>query len=140
MPGHAGPNLLRVAGLVSLLVLLLGVIGLFALSQAYTKSDAALGRLEALHSAQVAAVTAQVGFKTQVQEWKNVLLRGGNAQDYATHVARFEQREADVRAGLGALQGALTRLGLDGAAAARLAAEHAALGAAMPRSAASIAS
>ena len=39
---------------------------------------------------------AQVMFKTQVQEWKNVLLRGQNAQDREKYWQRFVQREADI--------------------------------------------
>jgi len=42
------------------------------------------------------ARTAQMNFKFQVQEWKNVLLRGSNPQDYQTYLRQFEQREAKV--------------------------------------------
>ncbi|GGW86392.1 methyl-accepting chemotaxis protein [Alteromonas halophila] len=37
-------------------------------------------------------------FKTQVQEWKNVLLRGHNEKDRNKYWGRFKQREKDIRA------------------------------------------
>jgi methyl-accepting chemotaxis protein len=39
----------------------------------------------------------QVVFKIQVQEWKNILLRGGDPDDLAKYTAAFEHREAEVR-------------------------------------------
>jgi hypothetical protein len=129
-PESARPPLLPIAALVSLLVFLLGAAGLFALGYHNTQSAIALERLNQLHAAHVTAVKVQVNFKTQVQEWKNVLLRGSSAADYATYFGRFEQREADVQAGLAMLRTDLIRLGLDGTTATQLAAEHAALGAA----------
>ena len=37
-------------------------------------------------------------FKTQVQEWKNVLLRGASEQDREKYWSRFQAREAEVQA------------------------------------------
>lgn len=39
------------------------------------------------------ALSAQVYFKKQVQEWKNILLRGQEPGLYADYLARFEQEE-----------------------------------------------
>jgi len=127
------PNLLPASALVGLLVLLLGATGLFALSYTNTQSAAALARLDQLHAAQLAAVATQVAFKTQVQEWKNLLLRGRDAADLTAYRARFEQRAAEVQAGLDGLKKQLAVLGLDAAAAAVLRHEHAALGEAYRR-------
>ena len=41
----------------------------------------------------------QVQFKTQVQEWKNLLLRGGNYADFQKYQDQFQKEEAIVRAG-----------------------------------------
>lgn len=45
----------------------------------------------------------QVDFKIQVQEWKNVLLRGHSREDLLTYYAQFEDREARVKRGVVAL-------------------------------------
>ncbi|HWA87908.1 MAG TPA: hypothetical protein VG710_16885 [Opitutus sp.] len=126
----SSPRLLPTAGLVSLLVLLLSATALFALSYSHAKSAAALERIGLLRQAQVDAVKVQVNFKTQVQEWKDVLLRGHGPADYAAYWSDFEQRETAVRDGLMALQAELAGLGLDASGPKRLVEAHAALGAA----------
>jgi len=45
---------------------------------------------------------AEVAFKRQVQEWKNVLLRGHDPVDLAAYVDAFEQQEQRVQEGLAA--------------------------------------
>jgi hypothetical protein len=127
------PNLLPTAALVSLLVLLLGATGLFALSYTNAKSALMLERLGRLHAAQVAAVEARADFKTQVQEWKDLLLRGRDPADYKTYRGHFEKSEADVRVELAAAQSQLSDLGLDSAPVARLLSDHEELGAAYRR-------
>ena len=122
------PNLLPTAALVSLLVLLLGAAALFALSSTNEKSLTALARLDQLHAAQVAAVEARVNFKTQVQEWKNILLRGRNATDFASYRKRFQEHAVEVQTGLTAVEKQLAALGLDASGAARLITEHQTLG------------
>lgn len=47
----------------------------------------------------------QVDFKKQVQEWKDILLRGNNRGDLATYTKQFHSREAQVRAEAVALSG-----------------------------------
>lgn len=95
--------LLPVAAFVSLLVLALGATGLFALHLTNLKNAEAAAHLEALARARLGAVETRAAFKTQVQEWKNILLRGHDAADLATYRGHFETEEARVRSGLQSL-------------------------------------
>jgi len=49
------------------------------------------------------ARVVQVNFKKQVQEWKDILLRGHNPADLATYTKQFHDEEERVRAGATAL-------------------------------------
>ncbi len=49
------------------------------------------------------ARVVQVDFKKQVQEWKDILLRGQNPDDLATYTKQFHEQESDVRKGAKAL-------------------------------------
>lgn len=123
------PQLLPVAALVSLLVLLLGAAGLFSLHYAHARELAALDRQTRLDELRTRALEAQISFKTQVQEWKNVLLRGTDAEAYARHWASFEKHESAVQAGLAAVEAQAGALHLSGVQIAGLDAAHRALGA-----------
>jgi CHASE3 domain sensor protein len=50
-----------------------------------------------------AARVVQVNFKKQVQEWKDILLRGHSPADLTTYTAQFREEQARVRAGAEAL-------------------------------------
>lgn len=61
-------------------------------------------RANVLVSAQRRAIEMQVDFKKQVQEWKNILIRGTDPQDYKKYLRQFEEREEAVRGHLYALK------------------------------------
>ncbi|ETF06694.1 methyl-accepting chemotaxis protein [Pseudomonas moraviensis R28-S] len=57
-----------------------------------------------LHTSQLID-EANLQFKVQVQEWKNVLLRGNQPADLAKYWSQFEERQRDVQNILGELAG-----------------------------------
>lgn len=82
----------------------------------------------ALEMATHAGAEAHIAFKTQVQEWKNVLMRGNATEDYQKYFASFEKQESTVQEKLSQARVLLDELGLDTATAAKLAKAHAELG------------
>ncbi|MBI4741861.1 MAG: hypothetical protein HY777_10010 [Betaproteobacteria bacterium] len=59
------------------------------------------------------ARSAQVNFQRQVQEWKNILVRGNDAEDYGKYFGEFGAREEVVQSTLGELKLAMNELGAD---------------------------
>ncbi|HYW09969.1 MAG TPA: methyl-accepting chemotaxis protein, partial [Longimicrobium sp.] len=76
-----------------------------------------------------AARSAQVHFKKQVQEWKNILLRGHDPALLARHLAGFEREEAATRAELARLRALAGERGGIAREVDALLATHVALGA-----------
>src|SRR5687767_6104689 len=67
---------------------------------------------------------AQVDFKVQVQEWKNVLIRGNDPALYERHWKAFTDRSQKVKSHLVALNGEARTIGLPGDIADKAVAEH----------------
>ncbi len=55
----------------------------------------------------------QTSFQRQVQEWKDILLRGNDTELYAKHFDAFEKRTVDVSQGLSEMRKQAAELGLD---------------------------
>jgi len=55
----------------------------------------------------------QTSFQRQVQEWKDILLRGNDPDLYAKYYEAFEKRNADVSRGLAEMRKQAQELGLD---------------------------
>jgi methyl-accepting chemotaxis protein len=100
--------------IVSLGVAALVAIAAFALYNAITLQKemvASVGNMAAVTEAVDAARGAQVRFAGQVQEWKDILLRGQDREAFEHHFQGFEAREKDVAALLGTLKARLGDLG-----------------------------
>jgi methyl-accepting chemotaxis protein len=105
-----------------------GVTGLLAVRAALDQVHRAAQEGDAVTRANDAARSAQVHFKKQVQEWKNILLRGFDPAMFARYLEGFSEEETAVRTELGRLRemdgaGPEVRVRVDSALAV-----HAALG------------
>ncbi|EXJ14038.1 response regulator [Imhoffiella purpurea] len=81
------------AGLIIILVVNLAV-SLFGFYRLKATADSEAAVRERSTQIVTRALTAQVHFKKQVQEWKNVLLRGQDKALYQQYLRNFEQEEA----------------------------------------------
>jgi len=96
-------------------VLALASIGIFSFAEASKLSSAmngALTRQTLVLEAVDKARAAQVHFKTQVQEWKNILLRGKDSEAFEKHLKGFDAEERLVRERLEQVKAAAARLEL----------------------------
>lgn len=114
-------------GLVLVLVINLGVslYGLQLLTQASERKAAVAQHTSAIVTT---ALKAQVHFKKQVQEWKNILLRGQDPALFAEYLARFEEEEALTRETVERLIGMLKENGQAYPISERFLAAHRRLG------------
>lgn len=116
------------AGALIAVFIVNSLVGLFAIDYARKADDAARATQTTLIEALDATREAQVAFKIQVQEWKNLLLRGSDPEDRRRFSERFAEQERRVTAALAILRAAAPALGLDGASVDGIARDHAALG------------
>lgn len=112
-------SLVPLAALVGVALVATAVLGLFGQHYGHKGYVEEAREVDRLVAALDGARQAQVHFKVQVQEWKNILLRGHQAEDFALYRSHFETEEAAVRTLLG---------GLDGDEPRRLLAAHRDLG------------
>src|SRR6266540_5343191 len=91
-----------------LITMAVGGLGFFGLFTTVRNADTIANRIKAngqflVHSVDLAR-TAQLNFKKQVQEWKDLLLRGGTPADYDKYYQSFEKQEAATQKTLEALK------------------------------------
>ena len=99
------------------MMLLLAVLGLFALFSIWSINGAwieGMDRFTELRRLSTDALEAQVSFKVQVQEWKNILLRGDDPQLLAKYHAAFIKQDNDTEALLISVAQQAKALGFDG--------------------------
>ena len=96
-------RLILLSLLASAGVLLVGLFSLFTLSQFNRDLNGVLDRIETGQHALVAVGRADSAFKTQIQEWKNILIRGNDAELFERYLKGFREAEAEVADELGKL-------------------------------------
>ena len=95
-------QLILAFGIVASIPLVGGALGLYAHHDATVRARVVLATGRSARDGVDAVRRAQVDFKLQVQEWKNILLRGQDQAAYDRHLAGFGAAEQSVQQALDA--------------------------------------
>jgi methyl-accepting chemotaxis protein len=99
-------------GILVIALVAIGVFGIYALRQAQAINaanfDAAHNMVDAVDSARA----AEVSFKIQIQEFKNVLLRGHDQKDHDKYLAAFNKRSAVIGKEFDDVEHVMKKLGM----------------------------
>ncbi len=127
-PGPRNPQLLvRLAGIVLFLQLLTALMESVGSHVRDRELAAAQAHIGGLLAASASALEVRVRFKLQVQEWKNILLRGSDPADFSHYHDAMLGHAAAVDAALHSLGESLAALDESTAAVPQLLERHAAL-------------
>lgn len=96
--------------LACVVIFSLGGVGLYHLNSLSAGVGGNLQTLQHETAALIAAENAHSHFKTQVQEWKNLLLRGGESKNFDSHTQRFAEEELHTQSCLKLVQELLVKL------------------------------
>src|SRR5689334_11588604 len=124
-----GTRLFGMAIIVAVIMSLVGWQGLRTLAQTTEAMHSSLGFAERVSGAMDRTRDAQVDFKRQVQEWKDLLIRGHKREDFDKYFESFNREERTVQTELAETRDSLKALGFDVNPVEGLIRDHAALGA-----------
>jgi len=105
-----GTRLGLLAAALSLATIFVGARGSMTLGQSYDLNNEAMTKAATVAHAIDAARSAQVQFKIQVQEWKDILLRGQDVESFNKYRQAFVEESKLTQANLDELKTLLPRL------------------------------
>ncbi|MDD5058732.1 MAG: HAMP domain-containing methyl-accepting chemotaxis protein [Sideroxydans sp.] len=103
--------LLAIIGLVFLVFV--GVASIFSVNGLATQATSTVSTDGKVLKLMDSLRKVQTNFQREVQEWKDILLRGNDPDLYAKYYDAFEKRSADVGLGLSDMRKQAAELGLD---------------------------
>jgi methyl-accepting chemotaxis protein len=104
-------RLIFLTGLALVGLLATAFIGLLQLSRFNGSVASDLRTLDTGTSVMLEVATANVDFKTQVQEWKNILIRGNDPESFEKYKKQFQDKADKVQQRLQKVQSALQTAG-----------------------------
>ena len=116
------------SALVSIIVLCTGGFGLYNLYQANRGRASIQDLSKTLIQTVDTARNTQVHFKKQVQEWKDILLRGNDSEAFDKYLNNFTKEEKAVQDDLKTVAGLMSKLAMDTSKVDEVMKAHADLG------------
>jgi methyl-accepting chemotaxis protein len=113
---------------VAAITLIVGAVGYCGLRQSVNNQRETNESASQTREAVDLARKATVDFKIQVQEWKDILLRGHDAAAFEKHLEGFSKQEAQTQEDLAKLKALLSKIGLPTTDVEAAQEVHAALG------------